>query len=100
MLPLGGLLVFAAYTFGGYGYVLVRGWDIPFRAWVSPLHPYTWPSGAPPLIPDYQIFPGQGSANAAPSNAPTASQAASAQRAAAAARAANRQPPGSVAGRL
>lgn len=69
------LLGWAAYAGGGYGYVLLRGWNIPFREWVSPLDPYQWPAGGPPPIPDTIIFPGQkpsastggGTGSAAPS---------------------------------
>ena len=106
MLALGGVLVFAAYTVGGWGYVLVRGWNIPLRAWVSPLHPYQWPAGRnPDQIPDTQIFP-SGASTAEPSNAPGygpapgVGQLPSVQRAQRAAKAAHRPLPGSVASRL
>ena len=65
MLALGGLLLFGAYAVGGYGYVLIRGWDIPFRGWVSPLHPYQWPAGGPSLIPKGQVFPSSASSTSA-----------------------------------
>lgn len=44
------LVTWAGYAVSSWGYVLIRGWDICFREWVSPLHPYQWPSGGPPLI--------------------------------------------------
>lgn len=71
--------VFAGYTVAGYGWVLLKGWDIPFRQWVSPLHPYTWPAGGadPPPIPPSQLFPGSkappadsGAAGGSPTAAP------------------------------
>lgn len=65
MIPLGMLFAFAAYTVGGYGYVLVRGYDIPFRSWVSPLNPYQWPPGGPSQIPDTQLWPSKASASSA-----------------------------------
>lgn len=58
MLPAGIVLGWVAYAVGSYGWVLLRGWDIPFRAWVSPLNPYQWPAGGPGPIPDEQLFPG------------------------------------------
>jgi len=63
MLTLGMVALFAGYSLGSWGYCLVKGYDIPFRAWISPLHPYTWPSGGgdPPLIPPSQLFPSSAS---------------------------------------
>lgn len=63
MLVLGMAFIFAGYSVGSYGWVLLRGYDIPLRAWFSPLHPYTWPSGTPPTIPDTQLFPGSSQAS-------------------------------------
>ncbi len=65
MLVVGMAVVFAGYTVGSYGWVLLKGWDIPFRAWVSPLSPYTWPAGKadPPPIPATQLFPSSASAS-------------------------------------
>jgi hypothetical protein len=49
------LVLFGAYTIGSYGVVLLKGWNIPWRAWVDPLHPWTtWPA---PKIPAGQVFP-------------------------------------------
>jgi hypothetical protein len=55
---LGIIVVFAGYAVASYGVVLLRGWNISFRAWVDPLHAYTWPAdGSPPLpIPQTQVF--------------------------------------------
>lgn len=63
MLVIGMAVLYAGYTVGSYGWVLLKGWDIPFRAWISPLHPYTWPAGGaePPPIPPTQLFPGSAS---------------------------------------
>lgn len=58
MFPWGAGLAWVAYAVGGYGWCLMRGYDIPFRAWVSPLHPYQWPQGGPATIPDNKLFPG------------------------------------------
>lgn len=60
MIAVGVVLLWSAYGVASYGYVLVRGWDIPARQWFSPLSPYQWPkSGDPPPIPQDQILPGQ-----------------------------------------
>ena len=56
-LALGGFLLLGGYAVASFGWILLKGWDIPFRSWVSPLHPYSWQSGSPSLIPDTQIFP-------------------------------------------
>ena len=52
------VVIFLGYTAASYGYVLMRSWEIPFRAWISPLHPYQYPQGGPPKMPDGQLFPG------------------------------------------
>ena len=57
MLTLGMGIVFAGYSVGSYGWVLLQGWDIPLRSWVSPLHPFVWPSGDPPTTPPNKLFP-------------------------------------------
>ena len=60
MLAAGLVLGWVAYGVGSYGWVLLRGWDIPARAWFSPLNPYQWPKGGtPPVIPDTAVFPSQ-----------------------------------------
>ena len=60
-----GLIVaFIGYSVGSYGYVLVRGWNIPVKQWFDPLDPWQWPSGSVPTVPAGQIFPGTGSAAA------------------------------------
>lgn len=52
-------MVVAGYTIGSYGYVLIKGWDISFREWVSPLNPYQWPAkgSQPPLAAPQSVFP-------------------------------------------
>lgn len=59
--------IFAGYSVAGYGWILLRGYDIPLRSWMSPLRPYTWPSGTPPTIPDTQLFPTSTAASTASS---------------------------------
>lgn len=93
--------LFAGYTVAGYGWVLLKGWDIPFRQWVSPLHPYTWPAGGgdPPPIGADRLFPSStpgaggsasGAAGARGTNLTPAQQAAKKRQ----------QAGGSIAGRL
>ena len=52
------VIIFAGYTAASYGIVLMKSWEIPFRVWISPLHPYQWPAGGPQKMPDGQLLPG------------------------------------------
>lgn len=63
MVMIGIIGVFAGYTVTSYGWVLIRGWNITFKQWVSPLNPYIWTGSDPGTIPDGQIFAGQSNAN-------------------------------------
>jgi hypothetical protein len=51
------IILFAGYTVASYGYVLVRGWNVPWRGWVDPLHAYQFPAAGPGAIPPGQVFP-------------------------------------------
>jgi hypothetical protein len=60
----GGMLVpmavlFAGYTIGSYGWILLKGWNITFRSWISPLNPYRgFEKGTTPLcVPPGSVFP-------------------------------------------
>jgi hypothetical protein len=100
MLGIGILLVWAGYGVGSYGWCLLRGYDVPFRAWMSPLNPYQWPAGGPTFIPDNQLFPtGQGGQPAAPKQ-PGVPQQVAGKANQAAQNAGRTFSPGSVAGRL
>lgn len=57
MLPLGIVLVFGAYTFGTWGYILVKGENVTLREWISPLHPFTGPLDANGKVPSGNVFP-------------------------------------------
>jgi len=48
--------LWAGYAVASWGYLLIKGYNISFREWVSPLHPYQgpWP---PAKIPAGFIFP-------------------------------------------
>lgn len=59
MLALGMGVLWFGYAVGSWGWVLVKGYDVTFREWISPVHPYSghWP---PPLIGDRNpgsVFP-------------------------------------------
>ena len=59
MLVLGFALLWGGYDVMTWGYVLIRGWNIKFLTWSSPIHPYEWPkSGDPPKIPQGRLWPG------------------------------------------
>lgn len=73
MLAVGIVVIWAGYGVGSYGWLLIKGQDVPLRAWFSPLNPYQWPEGGPPTIPDSQLFPG----SPAPAAAPPGNQAGS-----------------------
>jgi hypothetical protein len=51
------LLVWLGYGTLSYGYVLIKGWDIPPREWWSPINAYQWPKGNIPTVPKGHIFP-------------------------------------------
>lgn len=52
------IILFAGYAVVSYGFVLIKGWDISFRQWVSPLNPYIWPGGGtPPSVAPGKIWP-------------------------------------------
>jgi hypothetical protein len=59
---IGIVLGFAAYTVGTWGYVLVKGYNVTLREWVTPLHPFTGPLDSKGCVPKGKIFPvsGQG----------------------------------------
>jgi hypothetical protein len=51
------LALFAGYTIASYGVVLLRGYDIKWREWISPIRPYQWPKGKVPHVPPERVFP-------------------------------------------
>lgn len=63
MIVLAFLVPWAGYGTASWGWCLVKGYDVPFGAWFSPLHPFEWPpDGQPPFVPKGQVFPGGGGA--------------------------------------
>lgn len=57
MLPLGIVLIWGGYAVGSWGYLLVKGYNITLREWVSPLHPFTGPLAAAGTVPPGSVFP-------------------------------------------
>jgi hypothetical protein len=59
VIVVGMAVLWGGYALASWGYVLVKGWNIPLREWVSPLHPYQWPGGGgePPKIPQGKVWP-------------------------------------------
>lgn len=51
------LVIFAGYAVTSYGVVLLKGWNVPLRSWIDPLHPYRWPAAGPGFIPSGSVFP-------------------------------------------
>ena len=50
-------VLWGGYALASWGFILVKGWNITLREWVSPLHPYQWPGGDPPKIPQGKVWP-------------------------------------------
>ena len=57
MLAAGIVVTWFGYAVTSWGYCLIRGYNVTFRQWVSPLNPYQWPQGGPEKIPDTQLLP-------------------------------------------
>lgn len=59
MIPFGMAVTIAGYAVGSWGWVLVKGWNIPARSWFSPLNPWQWPAGGGkvPMVPQGHLFP-------------------------------------------
>ena len=62
------VLGFTAYTVYSFGYIMIKGYNITLREWVTPLHPYsgTWP---PATVPQGSIWPTTGSGGTAAAKA-------------------------------
>ena len=45
------------YSYGLYGWCLIRGYDVRLTDLMNPVHVYQWPKGGPPIMPPDQIFP-------------------------------------------
>lgn len=75
-------VVWLGYGVYSWGWVLVKGYDIPAGQWFNVVHPYEWPPKGtdPPLIPAGSLLPpgtgatpgaaGQGGSSAAQAPAP------------------------------
>lgn len=51
------IIVLLGYAVLSYGWVLLKGWNISWKSWISPLKPYVWPPATPPPVPQGQVFP-------------------------------------------
>ena len=53
------VVIFAGYSVASYGVILVKGWDVPWRRWVNPLNPWTWPAKGKdmPKTPGTRLWP-------------------------------------------
>jgi hypothetical protein len=51
------LIMFAGYTIGSYGIVLLRDYNITWKQWINPLNPWRWSNPLNP-IPKGQLWPG------------------------------------------
>ena len=70
-----GIILFAVgYTLGSWGYLLIKGYNITLREWVTPLHPFTGTLDSKGFVPPGHIFPT--SSAAASGSAPAAQSAA------------------------
>lgn len=56
MLAVGFAALWGGYAVASWGYLLIKGYNVSFRSWVSPLNPYSgaWP---PAKIPPGFIWP-------------------------------------------
>jgi hypothetical protein len=62
VIALGFGLIWIGYQEMVYGYCLLKGYDVTWLQLANPVKLYQWPSGSPPLIPDFQIRPTGGGA--------------------------------------
>ena len=67
MKAVGIVLAFTAYMVGTWGFILVKGYNITLREWVSPLHPYTGTLASAGTVPQGSILPTSKGSSAAPS---------------------------------
>jgi hypothetical protein len=52
-------ILWGGYALGSWGFILIKGWNITFKEWINPLHPYQWPGGGgnPEKIPQGKVWP-------------------------------------------
>jgi hypothetical protein len=58
MLPLGMVITFVGYGIATYGFLMVKGYNITFKEWFSPLHPFQGALDSKGFVPQGQLFPG------------------------------------------
>ena len=54
------------YSYGLYGWCLIKGYDVRLLDLMNPVNVYQWPQGGPPTIPPTQVFPTGRKGQAAP----------------------------------
>ena len=61
MPALGMGIVWFGYSLAGWGYILIKGYNVKFTDWINPLHPYSggWPP-QPIDDPTQLLPPGEG----------------------------------------
>lgn len=58
MLLVGFVVVYAGYGLASWGYLVIKGQNVPFGAWMRPGRGvWDWSAGAAPPIPDTQVWP-------------------------------------------
>lgn len=57
MVPLAFGFVWLGYSYGLYGWCLIKGYDVKLRQLMNPVHVYQWPPGGPPIMAPSTIFP-------------------------------------------
>ena len=45
------------YSYGLYGWCLIKGYDVRLIDLMNPVNIYQWPQGGPPQIPPTQVLP-------------------------------------------
>lgn len=74
-------VIWAGYGIGSYGWVMLKGYNIPASKWFTPVGTFQWSGSGPGFVPKGQVFPGQapgsgsgntagGAGGAAPAPAP------------------------------
>jgi hypothetical protein len=85
-------LAWFGYALAGWGYCLIKGYDVRFADWINPVRPYSGPWPPATMIPPDSVLPGGASGGTAAAGKRTG--------VAPVAPAPGRLPPGGVGGRL
>lgn len=67
MIPLAFGFAWLGYSYGLYGWCLIKGYDVKLRQLMNPVNVYQWPAGGPPIMTPDTIFPnGQNASTTGP----------------------------------